>query len=209
MDVLHELEVLVDVVPPVVFVEVYVLSASEELLYGVGFDIEIEIFLAEDDERHILGVDAVDLYERFLLAFVVGGYVLLEQRGELLILVLRWVDIGFICAEEFREIMFESHIHGADEQVVIADHQSSLELFRRGHLLEDEVVGDVGVLEDALQSRDDEIVDVAAVVDDSELHRLSCVFGRLVLRDDIVDVYGSQCGFLGADVAVEHIFVQS
>lgn len=88
MDIADELEILVDVVSSVVFVEIDVCAAAEECFHKIRLDIEIEIFVAEDDEWHIFGIDAVDLYKRFLFAFFVSSDILFQKRREFLILVL-------------------------------------------------------------------------------------------------------------------------
>ena len=88
MNIRHELEVLVDIIPSVVFIDIHCGSCAEEPVCNIRLHIDGEIFLSEDDKRHVLGIDIVDIYERSFLAIIISGDVLLEKGSQFLILVL-------------------------------------------------------------------------------------------------------------------------
>lgn len=78
MDVLYEFQIQVDILSPVIFIERAVSSGRDQFFEDARFEVEGEVFLAEDDERHILGIDGIDLRKGSSLSFLICRKIFLE-----------------------------------------------------------------------------------------------------------------------------------
>jgi len=76
VDIRYEFKVFIDIISSVVFINIYCSSSTKESLHDVRFEVDGEIFLSENDKRHIFRIDAVDLCKRFFLAFIISSDIL-------------------------------------------------------------------------------------------------------------------------------------